>query len=294
MDDAKKMVVLYAFPPVPHCYSICPFAIKVESYLRLNKIPYENVYTCTFGKKGMMPYIKLGDEEEISDSNVILSRLKSLQEEDTDKNLSDEQRAMLHALTRMLEEHTTQIGFYYRYGLSILDFMQALDVPNRIFDADLSRKGRIVSFLWGKLLPSTHKQRAAHRNFTRHSNEELWSFSNDDLRALSQYLGTKEWFFGSQEATTADCVIFGHLSQFLYIPIDFPQQKFAKEHCPNLVDFIERFRAKYWPDWEEKCRRQPQTKLLKQDEQTKPRRRSHLLIVIGAAAAVIWLRSRTK
>ena len=44
-----------------------------------------------------------------------------------------------------------------------------------------------------------------------------------DLAALSNWLGSKQYFLGSK-ATTVDCMLFGHLAQFLFIDIGFPQK----------------------------------------------------------------------
>ena len=35
------------------------------------------------------------------------------------------------------------------------------------------------------------------------------------------------------------------------------RRAFLKQHCPNLISFVARFRAAYWPDWEAKCAKQP-------------------------------------
>ena len=35
------------------------------------------------------------------------------------------------------------------------------------------------------------------------------------------------------------------------------RRAFLKQHCPNLISFVARFRAAYWPDWEAKCEKQP-------------------------------------
>ena len=91
------------------------------------------------------------------------------------------------------------------------------------------------------------------RGLTSHSKEELWNFSNDDLRAISDYLAGKKYFFGREHPTSIDCTIFGHLSQILYIPMNFPQKQFVKDQCPNLIRFMENFKVNYWSDWEQKC-----------------------------------------
>ena len=51
--------------------------------------------------------------------------------------------------------------------------------------------------------------------------------------------------------TFADCTMFGHLVQFVYIPMDIPQKAYIQENCPNLAKFVDRMKDLLWPDWEE-------------------------------------------
>jgi hypothetical protein len=57
-----------------------------------------------------------------------------------------------------------------------------------------------------------------------------WYFSSilfyllQDLEALSVLVGDKPFFHGAAP-TSVDCAIFGHLAQFLYIDIGFPQKE---------------------------------------------------------------------
>jgi hypothetical protein len=55
--------------------------------------------------------------------------------------------------------------------------------------------------------------------------------------------------------STIDCTLFGHLIQFLYIPMDFPQKAHMAEHCQNIVDYVERMREEFWPDWNEESQK---------------------------------------
>jgi len=259
----SKTIFLCTFTPCPHVYSICPFAIKLESFLRINKIPYQPKYVRTPGPKGMVPWIILDDKETgtaIPDSNVILSkvqeelRCRQQQQEEHDHSYSESslttsQRATTHMLIRMLEEHLAQIGFYYRYGLHMDDFLKVLDIADRWPDG--------VSERWGNVQPDITKTKTRYRGLTRHSDEELWEFANDDIRYISELLGDNEdknaYLMGGDKPTLADCAVFGHLAQFLWIPLDFPQKKFIQEECPNLVSFMNRFRDEYWPDWDDLC-----------------------------------------
>jgi len=267
MSQKRDVVYLYTFPTVPHVYNISPFAMKVESYLRVNRIPYEMVYTSKFGKKGQIPYVKLNDEE-IDDSNVIIPHLKQHFEIQNDDALTTEERATAHAVMRMLEEHTNQIGFYYRYSLHMKDFSAALQVPERMFNARQSFAGRCIASAWCSLQPGWTKKKMKARGLAHHTDSELWKFSFDDLRALSDLLGTKTYFHGDAPHLL-DCVVFGHLSQFVFIPLDFPQKKFLEEECKNLTVFVEHFRDQHWPDWEQLCSGD-NTKSFEPDCQIKP------------------------
>lgn len=255
-EQRAGVVYLYTFPTTPHVYNICPFAIKVESWLRINKIPYEMVHTMKFGSKGKIPYVVL-DDEEIPDSNAIIDQL-SQRFNKADANQTAEQLAITHACIRMLEEHTAQIGFFYRYGLHMGTFYDVLSIRERLFvppaGADFKTRfyNQLGQSMWLKCQPKVTKKCMRFRGLIRHSEEELWQFSFDDLRALANILGKKKYFHGEQPSKV-DCAIFGHLSQFLYIPLDFPQKRFIVEECPTLKQLCDRFKAEYWPDWEAKC-----------------------------------------
>merc|ERR1712086_1130889 len=250
-QQKADVVYLHTFPASPHVYNISPFAIKVESFLRLHKIETSVVHTTKFGSKGQIPYVILNGRE-IPDSNVIIPALKEHFKIDIDQKLTTQQRAVGHAVMRMLEEHTSQIGFFYRYGLHMPQFYKALSIPQTLFDSHNSLKGRIVSAMWLYFQPKGTQKALKARKLARHSHEELWTFCNEDLQAISDLLGEQDYLFG-EEPSTVDCVLFGHLAQFVYIPIDFPQKEYMETKCCNLIQFVERFKNEVYPDWEDKC-----------------------------------------
>lgn len=49
--DSPPKVYLHTFPPLPHVYSMSPFSLKVESWLRLHGIDYECVYCMECGRQ---------------------------------------------------------------------------------------------------------------------------------------------------------------------------------------------------------------------------------------------------
>ena len=75
-DYKKDLVYLVQFPISPSIRTISPFSLKLETYLRLKKIPYEPLYSLKFdSKKHYIPYIELNGEQ-MTDSNLIIQELE--------------------------------------------------------------------------------------------------------------------------------------------------------------------------------------------------------------------------
>ena len=74
-DYKKDMIYLVQFPVSPTIRSISPFALKLETYLRLKNVPYEPVYSQKSSIKGQSPYVELNGEQ-IPDSNVIIKEFE--------------------------------------------------------------------------------------------------------------------------------------------------------------------------------------------------------------------------
>jgi len=268
-----KRLVLYTFPPIPNSYSFTPFGLKTESFLRINKIQYEKCYTTSFGKNGTIPYLRIfdGDQdvksdhfEEISDSNQIIACLLKDTDFDTsqcEENMTKEQKAIAHSCLRMLEEHTTPTGFYYRYFLHMPTYCEATQMRERAFMGDTSRFGNFIFKMVSKGMIKAWEKKAKVRGFLRYSKPDVvWAMACEDLQALEDLLASNQdqkLFFGRSNPGVLDCTVFGHLSQFLYIAMDFPQKTYLKENCPCLLRFMEHFKESYFPDWDILCERQP-------------------------------------
>ena len=60
----RDVVYLVQFPTAPHCRTISPFALKLETWLRAAKIEYEPVYSLKFSTAtGQIPYVELNGAE---------------------------------------------------------------------------------------------------------------------------------------------------------------------------------------------------------------------------------------
>jgi len=249
----KDVVYLCQFPLCPSVRTISPFALKLETWLRLAGIKYENVFTMKFGSKGQIPYIELNGEE-IPDSNVIIARLKDHFGKDPDQLCTSSDLAVGHAVTGLVEHHLAHVGFHYRYGLHMKNFLSVLKLGEYY---NLPR----AMTNWGRFQPTMTKVRSYLQGIGRHTESEIWEMSFKDLKAISELLGSKEFLFGDSP-TTIDCVLFGHLAQFLYIDIGFPQKTYMEHNCPNLVSLVERMKGRFWPQWEEEIEQAKQQRCL--------------------------------
>jgi len=242
-DWKKDVVYLCQFPLVPSVRTISPFAIKLETWLRVSGIKYENVFTRKFHPKtNLIPYIELNGEQ-FSDSNLIIEMLKKKFEVDLDSELSAEEEAMTRAATGMVECFTAQTGFYYRYGLHMEEFVRTLKIGEYYGSEKAVR-------MWSLFQPYLTRMRSYISGVSRQEEHVIWEMASRDLAALSLWLGTKEFFNGSKPSTL-DCTVFGHLVQFLFIDIGFPQKTYLENNCQNLTAFVSRMKETYWKDWDE-------------------------------------------
>lgn len=185
-DFARDVVYLVQFPVSPFIRSISPFALKLETYLRLKKVRYEPVYSLHFGRKRQIPYIELNGEH-IPDSNVIINELEKRGISKPDGSDPD-QNAVYHLATVALENHTCLAGFLWRYGYHMTEFYEALC-------KETYGSSRAL-FFFRNVQPFAMKMKGRFHGLGRHSLEEIAEFSFKDLKALSTLLSGKPFFRG--------------------------------------------------------------------------------------------------
>lgn len=242
-------VLLYQHPPWNFIPSPLPACIKVETYCRMMKIPYENVYKTGTDQK--LPYLEYQGETK---KHNLLSFLNSKFEVDADANLSDKDKACSRAFQCMVEENTFWSLMYYRWVDNFAEtkkYFKGLDVVRKNVRPKLDQ-GKCVKCL------------EAHE-IGKHNKEEIYAIGEKDLRALSSFLDDKEFFMGS-DPSTIDCTMFGLLSCLLYTAESSPLAKVVKEDLKNLVDFCDRMKLNFWLDWNELCSEE-------QVEETRPKSR---------------------
>lgn len=235
-DWTKDVVYLYQFARLKCIPSISPFALKLETWLRLKNITYESIEGSRFSRGGgQVPFVELNGEE-IFDSNVIVPTLQkhfAIEEESS--------KGGAHAVMRMLDQHTVYSYFWYRYVEHWTDEFFPLwtfPIPG------LLRK------MLGKMQPIGMRRKGWAVGHGRLPTGTIYELGMADWKALSQFLGSKRFLCGD-EITTADCSAFAHLCQILFIPLKHPFKPFVVEHCANLVGYADRMRDELWSDWDE-------------------------------------------
>ncbi|CAD7081471.1 unnamed protein product [Hermetia illucens] len=252
----KDVIYLYQFSRTPLLPSLSPYCLKVETWLRLAGLKYENVdHKMRFrSKKGQLPFIELNGEE-IADSAIIIKELTNKFEKDLDASLTQEQRNIAHATISMIENHLVWIIFWWRTkypdlvlkGYKVnLQHALGIRLPNGILNF-------FFRIAFGrKWFQGTKKVKA--QGIGVHKPEEIEEFGKHDLKVLSDMLADKPFFFGD-EPTTLDVVSFAVLSQLHFISkeVNYPLRDFMTETCPNLVGHVSRMKERCFPDWDEIC-----------------------------------------
>jgi len=252
-DFAKDVVYLYQFSRTKNIPSPSPFCLKVETWLRMAGIKYENVdHKMKFrSAKGQLPFVELNGAE-IADSAVIIKEVGAHFGSDMDAHLTSEQRNMAHAMVTMLENHFHWIDVWWR--------TKNPDAMIQGYKIDLQHM--VGSKMPTPLLKLVYRFSFRRRGLKKvratgigvHSQEEIIQMGKDDLKVLSDMLGTNTFFFGS-EPTTLDVVVFSNVAQLVVVDKDVKHElrDWLVENAANLVQHFEKIKEKYYPDWQEMC-----------------------------------------
>jgi glutathione S-transferase len=215
-----------------------PFPLKLETWLRMAKIPFEFVVANdpNKGPKGKSPWIEYGDVR-MGDSTLIIEFLQQRFGIDLDKHLDARQRALAIAIQRMLEEHYHQCfehQLFFGVGAEdrLQEFAATMPVPLR--------------WLVPTVLKRTFSKQLYARGMGRHTEDVIIQQGKEDLDALSELLGDQRYILGDQPSSIDACV-FGFLGVSLYVEGDNPLYQYGAS-IENLMRYCERVRARYFPE----------------------------------------------
>uniref|UniRef100_A0A3B4BG25 Uncharacterized protein n=1 Tax=Periophthalmus magnuspinnatus TaxID=409849 RepID=A0A3B4BG25_9GOBI len=233
--DSKDAIILHQFSrPKNGVPSLSPFCLKIETYLRMVDLPYQNYFDGKLSPQGKMPWIEY-NHEQVSGSEFIIDFLEEKFGINLNKNLTLEERAVSRAITKMVEEHTIA---YCQWVDNLEETQKLLSMSGPLSDT--------LKWLLSHLNGSMVRREMYGHGIGRFSKEEVYSLMEKDLRTLATLLD-KKYFMGSK-VSTLDATVFGHLAQAMWtLPGTRPEQ-LIKELI-NLAMFCERMRRKFWPEW---------------------------------------------
>ncbi len=187
--------------------------------------------------KGKIPWID-DDGTVLGDSSAIVEYLKDKHGDTLDARLSADERARIHALQRMIEEHTY-------FALAVLRWSSEAAKPH--LQAAFSKLlppvfgGLIMGMIRKGVLKSAKAQGVG-----RHSHAEIIERMRVDLHTVSIALGDSPYFFGD-EPTSLDAILYGFLPNIMETPWDAPEKDVVATF-PNLLDHSARVKARYFAE----------------------------------------------
>jgi glutathione S-transferase len=204
-----------------------------------------------YSKKGQLPFVEVNGQQ-ICDSNTIIKELSQKFEKDIDVALTNEQKTISHAMISMVENHLTFVIMAWRAknpgemvnGYKI-NFQQSLGskIPNAI-----------LNFFFKINYGHRASKKVKAQGIGVHKPDEIIEMGKEDLKALSELLADKPFFFGD-EPTLLDVVVFSSTAQIYFISDDvkYALKEYMVEHCANLIGHVSRIKERCYPDWDEIC-----------------------------------------
>merc|ERR1711981_464031 len=212
-DFEKEVVYVYQFSRTSTVPTISPACLKLETWLKLNGIKFENINhnSKLRSKRGLLPFVELNGEE-ICDSDYIIKQLSTkFEKEDPAANLTAEQKNVQHAMVTMVENHLQ----------------------------------------WAIMHWSMKKVKAA--GFNGYTAEEVEQFGKDDLKVLSELLGEKQFFFGDDPmhldlVAFSQLALIINVDDSSESGVKCPLKEFINAECTNLVGLYTRMKDSAWGD----------------------------------------------
>jgi glutathione S-transferase len=231
-------IKLFVFPRMFGIPNLSPFCCKLETWLRIAKIPYTVVETSDprTAPRRKLPYIEDAGVR-IADSSMIVDHLARTRSIDLDEGLSQSQRATALLVQRTLEEHYAFVLAYthllrdegVRHTRARFDRLPAIVRP---FVARAVRKN-VTKLLWSQGL-------------LRCEHDEIVAAAIADWRAILTSMSDGPFFFG-ERATSVDAVVFGTLAPTILTPIETPIQEFSRSQ-PKALAYARHMLASFFPE----------------------------------------------
>lgn len=225
------MITLFQFHRVWGLPNASPFCMKLETYLRMAKLPYDIkfIHNPQKAPKGKFPFVQI-DGKTYSDSEMIIDELKTRYGDPLDQDLTKEQRALSILIDHTFCERLYWVTVYLRWqdeqGWAQInhEYFGHLPALLKFFVPSLVRK-QTIKALYGQ-------------GMGRHRLDEVVHMGEKTLDALASLLGEQVYFLGDKPSSV-DATAFAFLANILYTPLHDPLKKHALS-LPALGAYCER------------------------------------------------------
>lgn len=212
-----------------------PFCLKVETYLRMVKAPYEVSSTLDTrpAPKGKLPWIE-DSGRKIADSGLILEHLERTY--GLDRGMSDHDRAVAHLVRRTLEESLYFVIVYTRWQ-DEAGWAKTKPLFFSSFPQPLRTIGPIVARR--QILRTLHGQ-----GIGRHAIGKVLARGREDLDAVAGVLGDKPFLLGDTPRSV-DATVFAFVENILHNTVRTPLSDHAAMR-KNLPAYVARMKERFW------------------------------------------------
>lgn len=238
--DSKDAIILHQFSrPRSGVPSLSPFCLKMETYLRMVDLPYQNYFDGKLSPQGKMPWIEY-NREQVCGTEFIIDFLEDKLGVSLNKSLSPQEMAVSRAITKMVEEHFYWTIAYCQWVDNLGETQKMLSVSGPLSD--------LLKWILSHLTGGIVKREMYGHGIGRFSREEVYALMEKDMRTLATILGDKKYLMGSK-LSTVDAAVFSHLAPAMWTLPGTPPELLIKGELINLAMYCERIRRRFWPEW---------------------------------------------
>lgn len=234
------MIELHGYGPAFGLPDPSPFCIKADMLLQMSGLPYRRVRgDMRKAPKGKLPLIVDGSET-IADSSFIRFHLEAQHGIDFDKGLTPEQRGVVWAVEKLLEDQFYWLVVQERW----LDEANFARGPAHFFKAvPAPLRPLVVAMVKRKVRRNLQGQ-----GIGRHSDAERLVLARRALAAIAAILGEKA-YLGGDEPVGADATLGAFMISGVSPFFDSDLRGEIEAH-PNLVAYAARMKARFYPEAE--------------------------------------------
>jgi len=227
------MIKIYHFGPHWGMLDASPFCCKLITYARLARLEHElapGLKHIANAPKGKMPYIE-HNGKIIGDSCLVIDYLKQQFGDPLNEGLNPQQKAITHAVGKMLDENFYWLVVYTRWG--DLENFNTLTRPELFGGLSAVKRAIGPPVIRKKTLKAMHGH-----GIGRHSESEMMAIGCKDLQAIESLLDDKPFIFGD-EPKEIDVFAYAFLDSILKPPHRSPLKDFIASTL-YLVDYHHR------------------------------------------------------